>query len=93
MLRHLFLTSNCPPCLLKLFKFCWSVLQFFLCTDFSLLNYLKVEVTKGSLLDEQGEKYIDQREKVYTFMKTPRELEKVLSNCLPKETMNGILGE
>lgn len=46
--------------------------------DFSLFHYLKVEVTRGYLFEEQGEKYIEQREKVYTFMKTPRELEKLM---------------
>ncbi|XP_028391533.1 transmembrane anterior posterior transformation protein 1 homolog [Dendronephthya gigantea] len=46
--------------------------------DFSLFHYLRVEMTRGYLFEEQEEKYIDQREKVYTFMKTPRELEKLM---------------
>ena len=45
--------------------------------EFSLFNYLKAEVTRGYLFEEQGGKYIEQREKMYTFMKTPREVEKV----------------
>ncbi|CAB3982800.1 transmembrane anterior posterior transformation 1 homolog [Paramuricea clavata] len=45
---------------------------------FSLFHYLKVEVTRGYLFEEQEEKFLDQREKIYTFMKTPRELEKLM---------------
>ncbi len=41
-----------------------------------------MEVTRGYLFEEQEEKYLDQREKVYTFMKTPRELEKVNYNSV-----------
>ena len=40
-----------------------------------------MEVTRSYLFEEQGEKYTEQMEKVYTFMKTPRELEKVIFKC------------
>ncbi|XP_046851504.1 transmembrane anterior posterior transformation protein 1 homolog [Xenia sp. Carnegie-2017] len=46
--------------------------------DFSLFRYLKMEMTRGHLFEEREGRYLEQREKVYTFMKTPRELEKLM---------------
>ena len=36
------------------------------------------ELTRGYLLEYDEEKYTEKRERVYTFMKIPREVEKVL---------------
>lgn len=45
----------------------------------SLLNYLVSEVTRGYVLENDEERYTTRREKMYTFMKIPRELEKFMS--------------
>lgn len=52
----------------------------------SLFSYLTSEVTRGYVLDHDEERYTTRRQKMYTFMKIPRELEKFMSygffNCL-----------
>ena len=50
-----------------------------------------MEVTRGYLFEEQEEKYQDQLKKVYTFMKTPRELEKVNLAIQHQNTKNTVL--
>ncbi|XP_046338085.2 transmembrane anterior posterior transformation protein 1 homolog [Haliotis rufescens] len=42
----------------------------------SVLKYVTSELTRGYLLERDESKYTERRERVYTFMKTPRELEK-----------------
>ncbi|XP_060565743.1 transmembrane anterior posterior transformation protein 1 homolog [Ruditapes philippinarum] len=42
----------------------------------SVWSYFTSELTRGYLLEREEEKYAQKRERVYTFMKTPRELEK-----------------
>ncbi|XP_041368796.1 transmembrane anterior posterior transformation protein 1 homolog isoform X2 [Gigantopelta aegis] len=41
-----------------------------------IFSYLKSELTRGYMLERDEFKYAERRERVYTFMKTPRELEK-----------------
>ena len=48
-----------------------------LLTAISLRGFLFAELTRGYLLGDGDEQYLERRERVYTFMKTPRELEKV----------------
>ncbi|KAG8238979.1 hypothetical protein J437_LFUL013961, partial [Ladona fulva] len=45
----------------------------------SLLQFLKVELTRGYLLEHDEERYSARREKVYSFMKIPREVEKFMA--------------
>lgn len=45
----------------------------------SLFNYLSSEVTRGYVLEHDEERYTTRRQKMYTFMKIPRELEKFMS--------------
>jgi len=45
----------------------------------SLFGYLCSEVTRGYVLENDEERYIYRRQKMYTFMKIPRELEKFMS--------------
>ena len=45
----------------------------------SLWSYLASEVTRGYELENDEERYRIKREKMYTFMKIPRELEKFMS--------------
>ncbi|XP_052226013.1 transmembrane anterior posterior transformation protein 1 homolog isoform X2 [Dreissena polymorpha] len=43
----------------------------------SVFSYFTTELTRGYLLEREEEKYAQKRQRVYTFMKTPRELEKL----------------
>ena len=45
----------------------------------SLWTYLSSEVTRGYVLEADEERYTLRRQKIYTFMKIPRELEKFMS--------------
>ena len=45
----------------------------------SLWTYLSSEVTRGYVLEADEERYTQRRQKIYTFMKIPRELEKFMS--------------
>jgi len=44
----------------------------------SIFQFLKIELTRSYYLEHDEEKYSEKREKVYSFMKIPRELEKFL---------------
>ncbi|XP_064600982.1 transmembrane anterior posterior transformation protein 1 homolog [Liolophura sinensis] len=44
----------------------------------SLLNYLTAELSRGYLLERDEAKYTEKRERVYSFMKTPKALERFL---------------
>lgn len=41
------------------------------------MNYFMAEISRGKHLELEEDKYSEKREKVYTFMKIPREFEKV----------------
>ena len=43
----------------------------------SLIRYIFAEVSHGYLLEEDEQLYSEKQRRVSTFMKTPRELEKV----------------
>ena len=43
----------------------------------SVFRYFTSELTRGYLLEREEEKYALKRQRVYTFMRTPTELEKV----------------
>ena len=45
----------------------------------SLWDYLSSEATRGYVLEADEERYTARRQKMYTFMKIPRELEKFMS--------------
>ena len=49
------------------------------------MRYFTAEVFSGKLMELEEEKYTERRQKVYTFMKIPREFEKV--NCKLKQYM------
>ncbi|KAJ8985781.1 hypothetical protein NQ317_014435 [Molorchus minor] len=44
----------------------------------SLLSFLNVELTRGYLLEHDEERYSAKREKIYSFMKIPKEVEKFM---------------
>lgn len=45
----------------------------------SLLKFIGVELTRGYMLEHDEERYSARREKVYSFMKIPREVEKFMA--------------
>ncbi|KAK7862247.1 hypothetical protein R5R35_008125 [Gryllus longicercus] len=45
----------------------------------SLLHFLGVELTRGYLLENDEERFSARREKIYSFMKIPREVEKFMA--------------
>jgi len=44
----------------------------------SFMKYVMAEVFSGKLMELEEDKYTERREKVYTFMKIPREFEKLM---------------
>ncbi|XP_036057043.1 transmembrane anterior posterior transformation protein 1 homolog [Onychomys torridus] len=46
--------------------------------DLSLLRFLSAELTRGYFLEHNEAKYTERRERVYTCMRIPRELEKLM---------------
>ena len=56
----------------------------------SFLSYLKGEVTRGYLLQENEEMYSEKQKRVLTFMRTPRELEKVEITSIESLEVNNI---
>ena len=59
-------------------NFLTEVMSFFSPAGVSLLSYIVDEVKRDYLLEYNEKKLRERRKRVYTFMKTPRELEKVL---------------
>ncbi|XP_065157172.1 protein TAPT1 homolog [Atheta coriaria] len=49
------------------------------CKSPSLFSFLQVELTRGYALENDEERYSARREKVYSFMKIPREVEKFMT--------------
>ena len=49
--------------------------------ELSFMKYIMAEISRGKYMELEEDKYTEKREKVYTFMKIPREFEKV--NILP----------
>ncbi|KAF2976494.1 hypothetical protein EK904_014314 [Melospiza melodia maxima] len=47
-----------------------------LCIDLSLLRFISAELTRGYFLEHNEAKYTERRERVYTCMRIPKELEK-----------------
>ncbi|EDO43155.1 predicted protein, partial [Nematostella vectensis] len=48
-------------------------------TDLSFLKYFVDEVCRGYVLELDEDRYAEKREKVYTFLKIPREVEKLMT--------------
>lgn len=47
--------------------------------DKSFFDFFKIELTRGYVLEHDEERFSARREKIYTFMKIPRELEKFMA--------------
>ena len=54
-----------------------KLLSFFLSSGLSLLSYISDELTRDYMLEHNQQKLKERRKRVYTFVKTPKELEKV----------------
>lgn len=52
----------------------------FLSADLSLLRFITTELTRGYFLEHNEAKYTERRERVYTCLRIPKELEKVKEN-------------
>lgn len=52
-------------------------LEFLYFPGLSVMSFITTELTRGYLLERDKAKFSERRQRVYTFMKTPRELEKV----------------
>lgn len=68
-LNDFVLTSMSPLCL--------SFLSFLSNADLSLVRFISAELTRGYFLEHNEAKYTERRERVYTCLRIPRELEKV----------------
>lgn len=54
-------------------------MNFFFVSVGSLWNFICVEFTRGYSLENDEKEFSDRREKVYTFMKIPLEVERFMS--------------
>lgn len=45
----------------------------------SIFTFVRAELYRGYQLEQDEQRYVARREKVYTFMKIPREVEKFMS--------------
>uniref|UniRef100_A0A803TE66 Transmembrane anterior posterior transformation 1 n=1 Tax=Anolis carolinensis TaxID=28377 RepID=A0A803TE66_ANOCA len=53
-------------------------MYFFVFADLSLFRFINAELTRGYFLEHNEAKYTERRERVYTCMRIPRELEKLM---------------
>lgn len=51
--------------------------------DLSLVRFITTELTRGYFLEHNEAKYTERRERVYTCLRIPKELEKVNTQCTP----------
>ncbi|PIN88210.1 hypothetical protein AB205_0072720 [Aquarana catesbeiana] len=54
-------------------------------SDLSLFRFISAELTRGYFLEHNEAKYKERRERVYTCLRIPRELEKVVNSCLSSD--------
>jgi hypothetical protein len=52
--------------------------MFSVLTELSVFKYFMAEISRGYVLELDEDRYADKRRKVYTCMKIPREVEKVI---------------
>ena len=53
--------------------------KYFFIAGISLLQFLRTELTRGYHLEQDEERFSAQREKIYSFMQIPREVEKFMT--------------
>lgn len=59
-----------------------------LCADLSLVRFISAELTRGYFLEHNEAKYTERREKVYTCLRIPKELEKVPNTTAQNYTIH-----
>lgn len=59
----------------------------FLALDLSLFRFITTELTRGYFLEHNEAKYTERRERVYTCLRIPKELEKVNTKTLKEKKM------
>uniref|UniRef100_A0A8C8B311 Transmembrane anterior posterior transformation 1 n=2 Tax=Otus sunia TaxID=257818 RepID=A0A8C8B311_9STRI len=72
------LASYIAPFIPSYLTFCVFCLCVFLNVDLSLLRFISAELTRGYFLEHNEAKYTERRERVYTCMRIPKELEKLM---------------
>lgn len=60
----------------------------YLCADLSLVRFISAELTRGYFLEHNEAKYTERRERVYTCLRIPKELEKVPNTIAQSNTIN-----
>ncbi len=70
---------------------CSSPLCVFLPSDLSLLRFITTELTRGYFLEHNEAKYTERRERVYTCLRIPKELEKVNTQTVQPNTVKNVL--
>lgn len=88
MLNSAFVVAACPTCCVYWMPFSTEAED---ADEPSLLRFMCAELTRGYFLEHNEAKYTEQRERVYTCMRVPKELEKVgcthtLIRILPHNT-------
>ncbi|XP_011309618.1 protein TAPT1 homolog isoform X3 [Fopius arisanus] len=81
-LKDLNLVRMVVRSLTKSLRYLGNVFLFFLGDSFaavSIFEFVKTELTRGYQLEHDEERFSARREKIYSFMKIPREVEKFMS--------------
>uniref|UniRef100_A0A674NM47 Transmembrane anterior posterior transformation 1b n=1 Tax=Takifugu rubripes TaxID=31033 RepID=A0A674NM47_TAKRU len=68
-----------PVCFWKHKMFMFSVWSLFAAVDLSLFRFITTELTRGYFLEHNEAKYTERRERVYTCLRIPKELEKLMT--------------
>ena len=64
-------------CLTEVHVLCINIFKITILTGKSFFDYLREEITRGYRFQDNDELYSEKQKRVLTFMRTPRELEKV----------------
>uniref|UniRef100_A0A674M934 Transmembrane anterior posterior transformation 1b n=1 Tax=Takifugu rubripes TaxID=31033 RepID=A0A674M934_TAKRU len=75
--------TNCPleraPTLQSASTTAFYVWSLFAAVDLSLFRFITTELTRGYFLEHNEAKYTERRERVYTCLRIPKELEKLMT--------------
>lgn len=65
----------------------------YMCADLSLVRFISAELTRGYFLEHNEAKYTERRERVYTCLRIPKELEKVPNTAACYQSTEGNMQE
>lgn len=69
----------------------YLILYPFLPLDLSLVRFITTELTRGYFLEHNEAKYTERRERVYTCLRIPKELEKVHTQTIQSDPVKNVL--